>query len=65
MYSSRSNLIIGFHGCDKSVGQNLLIKPNEIKISEKPYDWLGHGFYLWENNYDRALQWAKDKEDRE
>lgn len=64
MYSSRSNLIIGFHGCDKSVAQNLLIKPNEIKISEKPYDWLGHGFYLWENNYDRALQWAKEKEDR-
>ncbi len=64
MYSSRSNLIIGFHGCDESVVQELLTKPKKVKISEKPFDWLGHGFYIWENNYDRALQWAKDKEKR-
>ena len=25
---------------------------------------LGHGMYFWENNYDRALQWAKDKKAR-
>lgn len=62
MYSSRSNLLIGFHGCDESVAQQLLTKPKKVKISEKPFDWLGHGFYVWENNYDRALQWAKDKE---
>lgn len=64
MYSSRSNLRIGFHGCDESVVQELLTKPKKIKISEKPFDWLGHGFYIWENNYDRALQWAKDKQKR-
>lgn len=62
MYSSRSNLIIGFHGCDEEVAHKLLNNPNKIKISEKPFDWLGHGFYIWENNYDRALRWAKDKE---
>ncbi len=64
MYSSRSNLIIGFHGCDESVALQLLNKPKNVKISEKPFDWLGHGFYIWENNYDRALQWAKDKQKR-
>lgn len=64
MYSSRSNLLIGFHGCDESVSQQLLTKPKKVKISEKPFDWLGHGFYIWENNYDRALQWAKDKQKR-
>lgn len=64
MYSSRSNLLIGFHGCDESVSKELLTKPKKVKISEKPYDWLGHGFYIWENNYDRALQWAKDKQKR-
>lgn len=62
MYSSRSNLIIGFHGCDESVAHQLLTKPQKIKISEQPFDWLGHVFYIWENNYERALQWAKDKE---
>jgi len=25
---------------------------------------LGNGMYFWENNYDRALQWAKDKKAR-
>lgn len=62
MYSSKSNLIIGFHGCDETVANKLLNNPNNIKISNKPYDWLGHGIYFWENNYQRALEWAKDKQ---
>lgn len=62
MYSNRPNLYIGFHGCDESVRDQLALTPNSIKISEKPFDWLVHGFYVWENNYDRALKWAKDKE---
>lgn len=64
MYSNRSNLLIGFHGCDESVAFELLNKPKKVKISEKPFDWLGHGFYVWENNYARALEWAKDKQKR-
>lgn len=64
MYSSRSSILIGFHGCDESARDQLLTKPKKVKISEKPFDWLGHGFYIWENNYDRALEWAKDKEKR-
>jgi len=64
MYDVKPNLIIGFHGCDADVCEALLNNPNHIKISEKPYDWLGHGMYFWENNYDRALQWANDKKER-
>jgi hypothetical protein len=64
MYNSRNNLIIGFHGCDEKVQTSLLTQPNKIKVSDKPYDWLGHGIYFWENNYERALQWARDKEKR-
>lgn len=64
MYSSRSNILIGFHGCDESARNQLLTKPKIVKISEKPFDWLGHGFYVWENNYQRALEWAKDKQKR-
>ena len=55
-------MIIGFHGCDASTTKKLLNNPNKIEISDKPYDWLGHGIYFWENNYRRALNWAKDKE---
>jgi hypothetical protein len=64
MYDSRPNLIIGFHGCEEEVKNKLINSANTIQLSEKPYDWLGHGMYFWENNYDRALQWAKDKKKR-
>lgn len=62
MYNSKGNLIIGFHGCDENIQNALLTQPNKILASDKPYDWLGHGIYFWENNYERAFQWAKDKE---
>jgi hypothetical protein len=64
MYHIKSNLIIGFHGCDARIRDKLLTNPNEIRISTKPYDWLGHGLYFWENNFDRAMQWAEDKHKR-
>jgi hypothetical protein len=46
MYDSRPNLIIGFHGCDDSVKQKLINSYDSIQISQKPYDWLGHGMYF-------------------
>jgi hypothetical protein len=58
IYNHRPNLYIGFHGCDRSVRDKLINTPNTVKKSEESYDWLGHGFYVWENNYKRALQWA-------
>ena len=64
MYSIRPNLVLGFHGCDAETCNSLLNNPNEIVYSEKPYDWLGHGMYFWENNYDRAMLWAEDKKSR-
>lgn len=64
MYNSRPNLMIGFHGCDKSVRNQLVRTPNNIKKSKETFDWLGNGFYIWENNYKRAFQWAVDKKDR-
>jgi len=64
MYDIKPNLIIGFHGCDRHVRDSLLLNPDYFKISQKPFDWLGHGLYFWENNYDRALHWAIDKMNR-
>jgi hypothetical protein len=64
MYDIRPNLVIGFHGCDVSVRENLLNNSHPIEKSEKPYDWLGHGMYFWENNFDRAFDWANDKQSR-
>jgi dihydrofolate reductase len=64
IYRNRPNLTIGFHGCDESVRNQLVNNPNFVKSSQETYDWLGNGFYLWENNYERAFQWAKDKQAR-
>ena len=64
MYRSRPNLSIGFHGCDESIRNELVNRPNSVKKSQEAFDWLGHGFYVWENNFDRAFLWAKDKQKR-
>lgn len=29
-----------------------------LKPSENGYDWLGIGYYFWDNNYERALEFA-------
>jgi len=36
------------------------MNPQIVKFSRNDYDWLGTGFYIWENNYDRALHWAQE-----
>jgi hypothetical protein len=35
-----------------------------LKMSSHDYDWLGHGFYFWENNLVRAEQWALENSKR-
>lgn len=64
IYRNRPNLTIGFHGCDETIRNELVNNPNTVKKSQETYDWLGNGFYVWENNYERAFQWAKDKKSR-
>jgi len=53
--------MLGFHGCDKSKRNQLVNQPDSINKSKEIFDWLGHGFYIWENNYERALLWAEEK----
>lgn len=59
MYSKRAGLILGFHGCDKSVRDSVVAKKGEVlKPSINDYDWLGNGIYFWENNCKRAMDFA-------
>jgi len=60
LYSRRSNLIIGFHGCDESVVRRVVNGEEDLIPSTNDYDWLGNGIYFWENNETRALQWATE-----
>lgn len=61
MYSRRTGLVLGFHGCDSEVRDRVLSEKGVLlKPSENAYDWLGHGIYFWENNHHRALQFARE-----
>jgi len=50
---------LGYHGCDKAVGEKILSGHDEALVSANNYDWLGTGAYFWENSYARAMEWAR------
>ncbi len=59
MYSKRTGLILGFHGCDESVRDKVISEKGILlNPSENDYDWLGNGVYFWENNCKRAMDFA-------
>ena len=59
MLESRPNLYVGYHGCSEKHGEEYLRlgTRKKIHISESDYEWLGKGFYIWENNYTRSYEW--------
>ena len=65
IYDYKGDIQIGFHGCDVSTRDKLLLNPYDVQKSVEKYDWLGSGFYIWENNYRRAEEWAQEKKLRE
>jgi hypothetical protein len=50
--------VVGFHGCDKEVGLNVVNGRTKLKASNNIWDWLGEGIYFWEQNPLRALEYA-------
>lgn len=64
MYSSKPSYVFGFHGIDEDVAMDILTQKKDFKISNNNYDWLGSGIYFWENNYERAIQYAKEDSTR-
>ena len=60
MYTKLPNLILGFHGCDQSVCDDVLKNGDSLCESSNTYDWLGNGIYFWENGIERAYDWARN-----
>jgi hypothetical protein len=52
-----SAFVLGYHGCDRDVGERL-IAGSPFVASENEYDWLGSGVYFWEANPRRGLEFA-------
>ena len=60
IYADTSGLVLGFHGCDRSIGEKIVKSPIEhLKLSKNQYDWLGDGIYFWLNDPVRAFEWAE------
>lgn len=52
-------LVLGYHGCDRAVGEKLVRADQRFRSSKNDYDWLGDGIYFWEGNPQRAQDWAR------
>lgn len=59
LYSADPGLILGFHGCDARVMRAVALRNIQLRSSSNDWDWLGHGIYFWQNNYERALDYAR------
>lgn len=64
MYSSKPAFVYGFHGLDKIIAYKILNQETHFRPSHNNFDWLGRGVYFWENNYERAKQYAIEDSQR-
>lgn len=60
LYTSDPGFVLGFHGCEESVRDLIVNGKTMLKASENNYDWLGYGFYFWQNSIERAMDFAKN-----
>lgn len=60
LYQRQPSFVLGFHGTDRTVVNNAVTqKIQHLAKSEDTTEWLGHGVYFWENDPERALDWAR------
>ncbi|EJW11734.1 hypothetical protein A33M_2802 [Rhodovulum sp. PH10] len=59
MHRLSYGFVLGYHGCDLTVGERLL-GGDSFTPSQNDYDWLGPGIYLWEANPLRGLDYARE-----
>lgn len=60
MYKHHPSLVLGFHACEREIGEDILCGEKGFKASENDFDWLGHGMYFWENSPHRAESYARE-----
>lgn len=58
LYKKAPSFVLGFHGCDREVGEEVIAGKRHLQPSTNEYDWLGDGVYFWEGNPARAMDFA-------
>jgi hypothetical protein len=59
-----TSFVLGYHGCEMSVGLRAVSGEIDLLQSNRDFDWLGPGAYFWESDPRRALEWATWKASR-
>jgi len=59
MYDVLPSFVLGFHGCDEALAERVFAGKATLQASQNDYGWLGHGIYFWENNPERAMDYAR------
>ena len=60
MNPAATSFVLGYHGCDRSVADDVLGGGVTLKPSDNDHDWLGDAVYFWEHNPERAYRFALD-----
>jgi hypothetical protein len=60
-----TSFVIGFHGCGRELGMRLVSDTETMRAEDRQYHWLGSGIYFWENDKERAFEWAQEKASRQ
>jgi hypothetical protein len=53
-----TTFVLGYHGCDAAVAEQVFAGRSVLTPSQNDYDWLGPGVYFWEHNARRAYDFA-------
>ncbi len=59
--SRATGFVLGYHGCDREIGHQIVAGELPFTPNEAKHDWLGQGIYFWEADEQRALEWAQWK----
>jgi hypothetical protein len=60
LYQRQPAFVLGFHGTDARVVSAVVGRTvRHLDKSQDSTEWLGHGVYFWENDPERALDWAQ------
>jgi hypothetical protein len=64
LHNLSASFVLGYHGCDRDIGEALLRGTMTFAASQNDWDWLGSGIYFWEANPVRGLEFAEEQRSR-